>query len=301
MVLLGAVTGAALFWVLLRLRPPRPSPLVRLARFDATRAATTGIDTWEPADSGETRHRAAFLSRWTTGQLARRGVTFTRLRQDLALTGRTFEATMTRKVVLFLTGLVMGLVTVAALQVSAAVDLPTGSPLLAGVLLGAGFFCLPDVDVRAQATRRRRDFRRALGMYLDLVALEMDGSAAPAEALPRAALVGSGWPLEVLRDTLYRATRAGRDHWAALTDLGERVGVRELTDLGSLMRLVSHDGARARDTLTARARSIRQQELADAEGQAGKRNESMRVAQILIGFGFMVFLTYPAVVNVIAF
>lgn len=105
----------------------------------------------------------------------------------------------------------------------------------------------------------------------------------------------------MLRDTLYRATRAGRDQWEALTDLGNRIGIRELTDLGSLMRLVSHDGARARDTLTARARSIRQAELADAEGQAGKRNESMRVAQILIGFGFMVFLTYPAVVNVLTF
>ena len=35
--------------------------------------------------------------------------------------------------------------------------------------------------------------------------------AAPAEALPSAAQIGTGWPLALIRDTLYRATSAGRD------------------------------------------------------------------------------------------
>jgi tight adherence protein C len=301
MVLLGAATGAVVFGLLVWVRPPRPSPLVRLARFDAIRDTATAAAVWDRPEPGETPSRRDGLGRWAAGVLARRGIASTGLRQDLALAGRSFEATMTRKVLLALFGFLLALVTVAALQVTGGFDLPVGSGLLVGLLVGAGFFLLPDVDAKAKATRRRRDFRRALGAWLDLVALEMAGSAAPAEALPRAARVGSGWPLAVLRDTLYRTTRAGRDQWEALTDLGNRIGVRELTDLGSLMRLVSHDGARARDTLTARARSIRRAELADAEGQAGKRNESMRVAQILIGFGFMVFLTYPAVVNVLSF
>jgi len=301
MVLLGAATGAVVFGLLVWVRPPRPSPLVRLARFDAGRDALPDDGSWNQSDTIETPSRGDRLGRWAAGALARRGIASTGLRQDLALTGRSFEATMTRKVLLALFGFLLALVALAALQVAGGFDLPPGSPVLIALLVGAGFFLLPDLDAKAKATRRRRDFRRALGAWLDLVALEMAGSAAPAEALPRAARVGSGWPLAVLRDTLYRATRSGRDQWEALTDLGNRIGVRELVDLGSLMRLVSHDGARARDTLTARARSIRQAELADAEGQAGKRNESMRVAQILIGFGFMVFLTYPAVVNVLSF
>ncbi len=46
---------------------------------------------------------------------------------------------------------------------------------------------------------------------------------------------------------------------------------------------------------------MRRRELADAEGKAGERDQSMRMAQILIGFGFLVFLGYPAIVNVLSF
>ena len=56
-----------------------------------------------------------------------------------------------------------------------------------------------------------------------------------------------------------------------------------------------------RSTLTARAQTMRRQELADLQGKAGKADQSMRVAQILIGVGFMVFLGYPAVVAVLNF
>ena len=79
---------------------------------------------------------------------------------------------------------------------------------------------MPDLEARSTATKRQVDFRRALGAYLDLVSLEMAGSAAPAEALPQAARVGAGWPLALIRDTLYRANRAGRDPWEALSAWG---------------------------------------------------------------------------------
>ena len=46
---------------------------------------------------------------------------------------------------------------------------------------------------------------------------------------------------------------------------------------------------------------MRRHELANLEGKAGKADQSMRVAQILIGLGFMVFLGYPAVVAVLSF
>src|SRR5664279_4219639 len=162
-------------------------------------------------------------------------------------------------------------------------------------------FFLPDLEARREAASRRAEFRRALGAYLDLVALEMAGSAAPAEALPSAARVAryrvslisaSGQPVPI---------RAGRSPWTALADLGQRIGVGELRDLGQLIALVSHDGARVRSTLTARAQTMRRHELADLQGKAGKADQSMRIAQILIGLGFIVFLGYPAVVAVMSF
>jgi Flp pilus assembly protein TadB len=300
--LVGAALGAVLFAVVWRLSPPTPSPLVQLGRFDARyRNPTPSPGGVHPDAGAEGRRAETWLGRWAAAELGRRGITYTTLRQDLALTGRSFEAVMGRKVVAAVAGFVLALAALAGLQLTGGVALPPGAPVVVAALVAAGFFFLPDLEARGQAHRRRRDFRRALGSYLDLVALEMAGSAAPAEALPNAARVGAGWPLALLRDTLFRATRSGRDPWTALTELGERIAVPELRDLGMLVRLVAHDGARVRQTLTARAATIRRRELAEAEGTAGERDESMRMAQVLIGFGFVVFIGYPAVVNVLNF
>ena len=97
------------------------------------------------------------------------------------------------------------------------------------------------------------------------------------------------------------ARKAMKTYRAALTELGERIGVAELRDLGALVRLVEHDGARVRLTLSARAATMRRRELADAEGKAAERDVSMRLAQLVVCAGFMVFLAYPAIVNVMSF
>jgi Flp pilus assembly protein TadB len=291
MALVGAALGGALFLLLVRLIPPRTSALVQLGRFDARRAvphhgSRSGDGNGADPDGGPLARAARALS----VELEARGVALTWLRQDLALTGRTLDAVLARQ----LLGLAAGP------GRTFGVDLPGAAIAVPAAVTGAGFALVPLAEARMEAANRRRDFRRALGAYLDLVALEMAGSAAPAEALPNAARIGDGWPLTLLRHTLARATLAGRDPWQALTDLGELIGVTELRDLGGLVQLVGRDGARVRATLTARAATIRRRELADAEGQAGRRDQSMLVAQTLIGFGFVVFVAYPAVVNLMA-
>jgi len=291
----GSLMGAGVFAVIWHLAGPRPSALTTLGRYDAYRAATTGASgAPAPVSSRWQERLGSRLSR----ELQRRGIAYTSLRQDLALTGRSYESVMGRKAVAFAGGFVLALLSAAGLQLTAGSWLPAGSPVVLALLTGAGFFILPDVEARREASQHRREFRRALGGYLDLVALEMAGSAAPAEALPTAARVGAGWPLALIRDTLYRATTAGRDQWTALSELGERVGVDELRDLGALIRLVGQDGAQVRETLTARAASMRRQELAAAEGEAGERDQSMQMAQLLPGFAFILLLVYPAVMAV---
>jgi len=296
----GAALGAILFALLLRLAPPRTSPVVQLGRFDARRAhigrATFGDDAGAGANGGPLAGLAASLA----GELERRGLVPIGLRQDLTLTGRTFEALLARQVLGLASGFLLVCATAVGLAGIAGADIPTTAVVLPALLAGAGFALVPAFEARQEASARRRDFRRALGAYLDLVALEMAGSAAPTEALPNAARVGDGWPLTLLRHTLARATLAGLDPWQALTDLGERIGVAELQDLGGLVQLVGRDGARVRATLTARASTIRRRELADVEGNAGRRDQSMLVAQALIGFGFVVFVGYPAIVNLMA-
>ncbi len=300
MATVGALLGAAVVLLLSCVVPLRPSPLVQLGRFDARRRGSPPTQrtgpTAAPGASGWIR-----VGRLLTAELTRRGFTFTTLRQNLALTGRDRQEAMGRKVLAGVAGLLLSLAAMITVQLTLGLPVPLGAPLPLALGAAAAFFFLPDLEVRSQATVRREDFRRALGAYLDLVALEMAGSASVEAALTSAARVGAGWPMALLRDTLYRASRSGRDQWTALTELGERIGVTELRDLGSLIRLVKHDGARVRLTLSARAATMRRRELADAEGKAAERDVSMRLAQLVVCAGFLVFLAYPAIVNVLSF
>jgi tight adherence protein C len=291
--LIGCALGAAIFALIVLLRPPRIDPLVALARIDAAHADNRPVDRAGITAAGNVEAR---VGGWLAHQLARHGVRYTTLRQDLALTGQSFDAAMGRKAGLAVLGFLLGLVMVLGAS-GAGLGLPAGGWLLVAVAIAAALFIVPDVDARTAARRRRADFTRALGAYLDWVSLQMSGRAAAEQALPDAARIGEGWPLALIRHTVSHAARSGTDAWVALAELGERIGVSQLVELGALVQLVAHDGAQVRDTLSARAASIRAEELADAEGTAGKRDQSMLMAQILLGIGFAVFLGYPAVIN----
>jgi tight adherence protein C len=102
-----------------------------------------------------------------------------------------------------------------------------------------------------------------------------------------------------IRDTLEAAKLQGITPWAALGQLGEEVDVDELRDLSAALALVAEDGAKVRESLTARASSMRHRELADAEAKAEARSQSMLVAQLLLCAGFLVFLVYPAIARIL--
>jgi CHASE3 domain sensor protein len=88
--------------------------------------------------------------------------------------------------------------------------------------------------------------------------------------------------------------------WMALGELGKETGVAELRDLSAALELVADDGAKVRQSLAARAASLRRRELADAEGRAQARSQSMLVAQMLLAIGFLIFLIYPAITRVLS-
>jgi tight adherence protein C len=168
-------------------------------------------------------------------------------------------------------------------------------PIWLGLVLAAVFFFLPDLEVRQKANARRRDFRHAIGAFLDLVSMNLSGGRGVPEALMAASEIGTGWAMWRIREALASARIAGLTSWQALGALGEEVRVDELRDLSAALSLVAEDGAKVRESLGARATSLRRRELADLEGQAGERSQSMLVAQMLLCAGFLAFLTYPVI------
>jgi Flp pilus assembly protein TadB len=168
-------------------------------------------------------------------------------------------------------------------------------PVWVGLVFGAVFFFLPDLELRQKVDKMRRDFRHAIGAFLDLVAMNLSGGRGVPEALMAASEIGEGWAFWRIKDALANARITGQTPWQALGVLGEEVRVDELRDLAAALSLVAEDGAKVRESLSTRAASLRRRELADLQGQAGERSQSMLVAQMLLCAAFLVFLMYPAV------
>lgn len=80
--------------------------------------------------------------------------------------GRSRETHLAEKVTLALVGLLLVPATTAVLALGGA-NLPLAVPLWGSLLFAAIGFWIPDVGVHAEAQARRRDFRHALGAFLD--------------------------------------------------------------------------------------------------------------------------------------
>src|SRR6204780_961646 len=290
-IIIGALTGLALFLLIFALIPRRVGLARRIAAFDAGRAPALRAVSY-PGDGKESalsKRLGAALARFCAEQ----GWEFRSLRANLALVGKSFENYLATKVMLGFLGLILPPIVLAALGF-AGIHLSVIVPVWVALVFAAVFF-LPDLELRQQVDKRRRDFRHAIGAFLDLVAMNLSGGRGVPEALMAASEIGEGWAFWRIRDALANARITGQTPWQALGVLGEEVQVSELKDLSAALSLVAEDGAKVRESLTARAVSLRRRELADLEGQAGERSQSMLVAQMVLAGAFLVFLMYPAI------
>jgi len=287
----GAVAGLGCFLLVVALLPQRVSLARQLTAFDAARGAAQGAP---PRPGQRESARSRRLGAGLAKLCAEQGWEFPSLRANLALAGKSFESYLATKLVLAVFGLLFPPV-LFALAGLAGLQLPIIVPVWAGLASAAVFFFLPDLELKQQAGKRRRDFRHAVGAFLDLVALNLAGGRGVPEALMAASTIGQGWAMWRIRDALTSARILGQTPWQALGALGEEVRVDELRDLSAALSLVAEDGAKVRESLLTRAASLRRRELADLQGQAGERSQSMLVAQMLLAAAFLIFLIYPAV------
>ncbi len=288
----GAVVGLGIFLLVLALIPRRVSLARQLAAFDAAHPGTPRGRplTLDGKESEISRRLGAGLAKFCAEQ----GWEFPSLRANLALVGKSFESYLATKLLLAVFGLLIGPLLLALLALGG-IHLPFAVPIWAGLLLAVVFFLLPDLELKQKVDRRRRDFRHAIGAFLDLVAMNLAGGRGVPEALMSASEIGSGWAMWRIRDALTNARIIGQTPWQALGALGEEVRIDELRDLSAALSLVAEDGAKVRESLATRAASLRHRELAELQGQAAERSQSMLVAQMLLAVAFLIFLVYPAV------
>ena len=177
-------------------------------------------------------------------------------------------------------------------------NLPFVIPVVATIGFATLMFFLPDYNVRDDAKRARAEFSRALGAYIDLVALERNNGAGPRQAMEAAAAVGDSWVFRRLGEELARTRWSGLTPWEALRALGEELGLPELDDLADIMRLSGEEGAQVYAQLRARSASMRTAMLNTEKAKANEIGERMSIPMSLLGVIFLAILVAPALLRV---
>ena len=214
------------------------------------------------------------------------------LAPDLAITGRDLQTWLARVITTTL-ALALGPVVLMLLRRAADPDVSLQWGPVLGVGLGVAAVLLSVKDLGAEARRRREEFTRALSIYLDLVAMSMEAGQGHAQALPAAAQIGSGRAFADIRGAIELAPSKGITPWEALGQLGQRYRIPELLSLRSSIELAQDDGARVKESLIARAVTMRAVRLAAAVERANKATQSMTQLNVVAALLAACYLAGP--------
>lgn len=175
-----------------------------------------------------------------------------------------------------------------------------GDASLALVLAAAAAgSAVPVVRLRRRAVEERRAAARAIGTYLDLVVLCLAGGMGIEGAMQAAATVAEDpWSARVGRAVAV-AGDAGRPPWDGLAELGSATDLGILEELAATMALAGMEGARVRESLAAKAASLRTRQLAAAEAEANAVTERLFLPGVPLLVGFLVFIGYPALARIL--
>jgi len=195
---------------------------------------------------------------------------------------------------LVLPGLVTGIYSLMGLQ------LPAVVPIAGTLLVAVGMWFIPNLNVRDDARRARAEFSRALGAYVDLVALERNAGSGPRQALEVAAGIGDSWVFQRVGEELARSRWSGQAPWDALTALADELGLPELADLADIMRLSGEEGAQVYATLRARSLAMRTAQLTTEQGKANEVSERMVMPGSLLGIVFIGLILAPALLRLLS-
>ncbi len=174
---------------------------------------------------------------------------------------------------------------------------PVAIPALASLGLAAVMFFMPNYNAVDDARKARLEFSRALGAYIDLVALERNNGSGVRQAMESAAEVGDSWVFTRLSEELTRSRWSGLPPWDALHTLADELGLPELDDFADIMRLSGEEGAAVYATLRARSSAMRTAMLNDEIAEANAVGERMTIPGSLLGVIFMALLVAPSLLR----
>lgn len=286
----GMLIGLGVALLIIRLMPAEPDLADAVARLTQTRANGSG----EAALPSSRRER---LGLWAIRTLPPGLWTRTPSR-ELALLRISLARFYGDKLLYGVVGLCIPPVLTVFFQ-TLGFHLPYAIPLVGSVGLAVVMFFLPNYNAIDDAKRARLEFTRALGAYIDLVALERNNGSGVRQAMEAAAAVGDSWVFTRLTEELARSRWSGLPPWQALHTLAEELGLPDLEDFADIMRLSGEEGASVYTNLRARSQAMRTAMLNDELTEANAVGERMSIPASLLGVIFMALLLGPSLLRMV--
>jgi tight adherence protein C len=217
-------------------------------------------------------------------------------REDLVLLAQGVDSLVARSLT---TAVSFGCIVTTLGLALALGGLPLGMPaiLMLGLTAAAGGLLLPTYLLRDQAASRRQELRLMLPGYLDLAGILLAAGNSLEAALRTAAAGTDDWAHTQVRQCLYAAGVSRQPASEALRELGKRLAVEQLTQLGDGLIMAEREGAAMRESLAARARGLREKHLTDTEAKAGSATEGMSFPLVAFVLGFILLIGYPALIG----
>jgi hypothetical protein len=286
--LAGAMVGLGLVLLTARLMPAEPDLAEALRRLTPTR--TPRVETSGSASAGKER-----IGVWAIHALPS-GVWVRTPTRELALLRVPLARFYGDKIVFAFLGLLIPPFLAAFLEFLD-LGLPLTIPAIASLGLAMVMFFLPNYNAIDEAKKARLEFARALGAYIELVALERNNGSGVRQAMEAAAEVGDSWVFQRLNEELARSRWSGLPPWEALHTLADELGLPELDDFADIMRLSGEEGASVYANLRARSAAMRTAMLNDEITQANAVGERMTIPGSLLGVIFMALLVTPSLLR----
>ncbi|MFZ6003065.1 MAG: type II secretion system F family protein [Actinomycetota bacterium] len=174
------------------------------------------------------------------------------------------------------------------------VRLPIAIPLWLAPLGGAIGVISALRSVKTAAAQRRQAFSHALSSFCDITGMCLAAGRGVESSLETAAHTGRGWAFVELQTALRAGYVRGDTPWDALARLGTEAQLDDLVELAAALSLAGDEGAAVRDTVSSKAKAIRERLTSEAERSAASVTERMGIPATLLLLGFILFLGFPA-------
>ncbi len=247
---------------------------------------------------GRRLNRSGSFQRSVLGGPARWSI-YRDLAADLRVVDYSIEYLIYSQIATTVAGVIGPLIIMATFLPLAGIAAPPVVALLLCVAGGAIGYYLPLYTLRSDALARRQEFAAALSHYVSFVDVMVSGGNSIDSSFEFAAELGEGWVWDELRFAIASAASATLAPYRALHELGDELGVVELSNLSRRLEQTQSTGAAIGPALRSLANSLAKDQARQVKVADDEVTEKMTFPLMIVLCSLLTFFGIAAVTAIL--